>query len=190
MSAPPPRPASRPDDLRLGSEVRQRRAELASTRHGPFDYVELSPLSPGEERRRWFEAPPGGETPLARRALLPTPTAGLSEEQRQRLSEDIEAKWKEMERLPLRETKQLPLTCLVGGGRSRAGGDGGGALDKQVQSLKMQLEKAKKELETRRGGSEGGVSPGLISQVNPVFTGLDPHLCPIVLFSCLSPYCK
>ncbi|XP_063796594.1 TRIO and F-actin-binding protein-like isoform X3 [Pseudophryne corroboree] len=161
----PTRHTQRPEELRLGSEVRQRKAELTGSRQGSFDYVELSPLSPGEERdlrseerRRWFEAAP--DTSSTRRV---TPT-GLSEEQKQRLNEDIEAKWKELERLPLRETKQTSLTCLLGGSRSKTGGENTSTLERQIQSLKMQLEKAKKEIEAQKGDGERTVPHGFISQ--------------------------
>ncbi|KAG9483734.1 hypothetical protein GDO78_009577 [Eleutherodactylus coqui] len=162
----PTRQNQRPDELRLTSEVRTRKVELAGSRQGSFDYVELSPLSPGEERdqrseerRRWFEAPPGGDSSSRRIAQTP-----LTEEQKQRLSEDIEAKWKELERLPLRETKQSPLTCLLGGSRSKTGGENTAALEKQIHSLKMQLEKAKKEIEVQKGGGEATLPHGYISQ--------------------------
>ncbi|XP_068107522.1 TRIO and F-actin-binding protein [Hyperolius riggenbachi] len=160
------RTAQRPDDLRLGSESRQRRAELGGSRHGSFDYVELSPFSPGEERdqrleerKRWFEAPPGNDTPTSRQP----PSTPLTEDQKHRLNDDIEAKWKELERLPLRETKQTPLTCLLIGGKSKAG-ENAGLLEKQVHSLKMQLEKARKELESHRKGSDVATPAGFISQ--------------------------
>uniref|UniRef100_A0A8C5QFE8 PH domain-containing protein n=1 Tax=Leptobrachium leishanense TaxID=445787 RepID=A0A8C5QFE8_9ANUR len=161
------RHSQRPDDLRVGSEVKQRKVELTNSRQGSFDYVELSPLSPSEERdqrsedrKRWFETPSGGDVALARRVS----TTVLSEEEKKRLNEEIEAKWKELERLPLREAKQTPLACLLGGGRNKSGGENAGALDKQIQSLKTQLEKAKKDLESQRGGNVGVVPPGLISQ--------------------------
>ncbi|XP_053326150.1 TRIO and F-actin-binding protein [Spea bombifrons] len=161
------RSTQRPDDLRVGSEVKQRKLELAGPRLGSFDYVELSPLSPAEERdqrseerRRWFEAPSGGEATPTRQVSL----SALSEDEKKRLNEEIEAKWRELERLPLRDAKQNPLTCLLAGNRSKAGGDDTLALEKQIQSLKMQLEKAKKDLESQRGGSEGMVPTGFISQ--------------------------
>ncbi|KAM5148606.1 TRIO and F-actin-binding protein [Mantella aurantiaca] len=163
----PSRTTPRPDELRLGSEARQRKIEMVGSRHGSFDYVELSPLSPGEERdqrleerKRWFEATPGGDTLSARRTL----TVPVNEEQKHRLNEDIEAKWKELERLPLRETKQTSLTCLLAGNKSKTMGENTSALEKQIQSLKMQLEKAKKELDSRKGGFEGSVPSGFISQ--------------------------
>ncbi|KAK2499371.1 hypothetical protein MC885_003156, partial [Smutsia gigantea] len=108
-----------------------------------LDYVELSPLTQGspqrartpartldrpakqeelerdlaqrsEERRKWFEATdsraketPAGEGP--RRGL----GAPLTEDQQSRLSEEIEKKWRELEKLPLRENKRAPLTALL-----------------------------------------------------------------------------
>ncbi|XP_012816943.1 TRIO and F-actin-binding protein isoform X2 [Xenopus tropicalis] len=160
---PPRNTTNRPEELRLGSEVKHRKVEFTGTRHSSFDYVELSPLSPGderdqrlEERRRWFEAPPIGETHTARRV-----PQVLTEEQKQKANEEIEAKWKELERLPLRDSKQTPLTCLLGGGRNKLG-DSDGALEKQIQSLKLQLEKAKRELESQKSGS--AVPSGYISQ--------------------------
>ncbi|XP_040215447.1 TRIO and F-actin-binding protein isoform X1 [Rana temporaria] len=162
----PPRATPRPEELRLSSEVRQRKIELVGSRQGSFDYVELSPLSPGEERdqrleerKRWFEATPGGDTLNTRRTL----TTPVTEEQKQRLNDDIESKWKELERLPLRETKQTPLTCLLAGNKTKAMGENTSALEKQIQSLKMQLEKARKEIESQKG-HEGTVPAGLISQ--------------------------
>ncbi|NWZ21556.1 TARA protein, partial [Asarcornis scutulata] len=74
-----------------------------------------------EERRRWFESPDSG-VPNAdglggdssRKAgepdLPPTP---LSEEQRARLNEEIEKKWLELERLPLKDSRRVPLTALL-----------------------------------------------------------------------------
>lgn len=74
-----------------------------------------------EERRKWFEAPTsgvlqtdgpagdashkaGGQEPLG---------APLSEAQRSRLSEEIEKKWQELERLPFKESKRVPLMALL-----------------------------------------------------------------------------
>lgn len=130
-----------------------------------LDYVELSPLTQGspqrvrgpartldrpakqeelerdlaqrsEERRRWFEAtdsrPPetaAGEGP--RRGL----GAPLTEDQQNRLSEEIEKKWQELEKLPLRENKRVPLTALLNqsrGERRGPPGDSHEALEKEV----------------------------------------------------------
>ena len=130
-----------------------------------LDYVELSPLTQGppqrartpartldrpakqeelerdlaqrsEERRKWFEAtdsrPPetaGGEGP--RRGL----GAPLTEDQQSRLSEEIEKKWQELEKLPLRENRRVPLTALLNqsrGERRGPPGDRHEALEKEV----------------------------------------------------------
>ena len=130
-----------------------------------LDYVELSPLTQGspqrartpartldrpakqeelerdlaqrsEERRKWFEAvdsrtteTPAGEGP--RRGL----GAPLTEDQQSRLSEEIEKKWQELEKLPLRENKRVPLTALLNQSRGERRGppsDSHEALEKEV----------------------------------------------------------
>ncbi|XP_043399019.1 TRIO and F-actin-binding protein isoform X3 [Chelonia mydas] len=90
------------------------------------------------ERRKWFEAPDTGvlqgDGPAGalcwkaceQELLGPT----LSEDQRSRLSEEIEKKWLELERLPLKESKRLPLTALLN--QSKGGhGDTREALEKE-----------------------------------------------------------
>lgn len=133
-----------------------------------LDYVELSPLSQGspqrartpsrtldrpakqeelerdlahrsEERRKWFEAvdsrateTPAGEGP--RRGL----GAPLTEDQQSRLSEEIEKKWQELEKLPLRENKRVPLTALLNQSRGERRGppsDSHEALEKEVDIM-------------------------------------------------------
>lgn len=130
-----------------------------------LDYVELSPLTQGspqrartpartldrpakqeelerdlaqrsEERRKWFEATDGRakETPAGegpRRGL----GAPLTEDQQSRLSEEIEKKWRELEKLPLRENKRAPLTALLNQSREAHQGspsDSHEALEKEV----------------------------------------------------------
>ncbi|XP_034500350.1 TRIO and F-actin-binding protein isoform X3 [Ailuropoda melanoleuca] len=166
-----------------------------------LDYVELSPLTQGspqrartpartldrpakqeelerdlaqrsEERRKWFEAtdsrPPetaGGEGP--RRGL----GAPLTEDQQSRLSEEIEKKWQELEKLPLRENRRVPLTALLNQGRGeRRGppGDSHEALEKEVQSLRAQLEAWRLQGEVPQGAprsqEDSHIPPGYISQ--------------------------
>ncbi|XP_035577714.1 TRIO and F-actin-binding protein isoform X2 [Zalophus californianus] len=166
-----------------------------------LDYVELSPLTQGspqrvrgpartldrpakqeelerdlaqrsEERRRWFEAtdsrPPetaAGEGP--RRGL----GAPLTEDQQSRLSEEIEKKWQELEKLPLRENKRVPLTALLNqsrGERRGPPGDSHEALEKEVQSLRAQLEAWRLQGEAPQGAprsqEDSHVPPGYISQ--------------------------
>nr|XP_054399382.1 TRIO and F-actin-binding protein isoform X6 [Pongo abelii] len=166
-----------------------------------LDYVELSPLTQAspqrartpartpdrlakqeelerdlaqrsEERRKWFEATdsrtpevPAGEGP--RRGL----GAPLTEDQQNRLSEEIEKKWQELEKLPLRENKRVPLTALLNqsrGERRGPPGDGHEALEKEVQALRAQLEAWRLQGEapqsTLRSQEDGHIPPGYISQ--------------------------
>ncbi|KAG3290976.1 TRIO and F-actin binding protein, transcript variant X1 [Ictidomys tridecemlineatus] len=159
-----------------------------------LDYVELSPLTQGspqrarapdrpakqeelerdlaqrsEERRKWFEdsrAPevPAGEGP--RRSL----GAPLTEDQQSRLSEEIEKKWQELEKLPLRDNKRVPLTALLNQSRGerRPSDSHHEALEKEVQSLRAQLEAWRLRGETPqnacRSQEDGHVPPGYISQ--------------------------
>ncbi|XP_037737134.1 TRIO and F-actin-binding protein isoform X1 [Chelonia mydas] len=127
------------------------------------------------ERRKWFEAPDTGvlqgDGPAGalcwkaceQELLGPT----LSEDQRSRLSEEIEKKWLELERLPLKESKRLPLTALLN--QSKGGhGDTREALEKEVQSLRAQLESWRARGESLRdtGKSHGDrhMPQGFISQ--------------------------
>ncbi|XP_030616804.1 TRIO and F-actin-binding protein isoform X1 [Delphinapterus leucas] len=173
-----------------------------------LDYVELSPLTQGapqrartparaldrpakqeelerdlaqrsEERRKWFQAmdnratdTPAGEGP--RRGL----GAPLTEDQQNRLSEEIEKKWQELEKLPLRENKRVPLTALLNqsrGERREAPSDSHEALEREVQSLRAQLEAWRLQGEARRlqgeapqgapkSQEDGHIPPGYISQ--------------------------
>uniref|UniRef100_A0A8C8VLN6 PH domain-containing protein n=1 Tax=Pelusios castaneus TaxID=367368 RepID=A0A8C8VLN6_9SAUR len=128
-----------------------------------------------EERRKWFEAPDTGvlqgDGPagaLCWKACKQEPLElPLSEDQRSRLSEEIEKKWLELERLPLKESQRMPLTALLN--QSKGGhGDTREALEKEVQSLREQLESRRARGESLRdtGKSHGdGHTPqGFISQ--------------------------
>ncbi|XP_056654883.1 TRIO and F-actin-binding protein isoform X4 [Monodelphis domestica] len=162
-----------------------------------FDYVELSPLHQGapqrrggsvrgakqeelerdlaqrsEERRKWFEAsnsragePAAGEGP--RKAL----GGPLTEDQQSRLSDEIEKKWLELERLPLRESKRVPLTALLPqskGEHKGPPGDSTEALEKEVQSLRAQLESCRLRGDGSRDPpkphEDGHIPRGFISQ--------------------------
>lgn len=95
-----------------------------------------------EERRRWFESPDSG-VPNAdglggdssrKAGELDLPPTPLSEEQRARLSEEIEKKWLELERLPLKDSRRVPLTALLNQGKGSQGGDLNEALRKEVRA--------------------------------------------------------
>uniref|UniRef100_A0A8C6RN82 PH domain-containing protein n=1 Tax=Nannospalax galili TaxID=1026970 RepID=A0A8C6RN82_NANGA len=125
-----------------------------------------------EERRKWFEATdsrapetPSGDGP--RRGL----GAPLTEDQQSRLNEEIEKKWQELEKLPLRENKRVPLTALLNqsqGDRRGTMGDSHEALEKEVQSLRAQLEawrlRGEAPQNISRPQEDGHIPPGYISQ--------------------------
>uniref|UniRef100_A0A8C2W8D6 TRIO and F-actin-binding protein n=1 Tax=Chinchilla lanigera TaxID=34839 RepID=A0A8C2W8D6_CHILA len=188
-------------EQRAGSEVSGRGGPRKTD--GPrqaLDYVELSPLTQGgpqrartaakqeelerdlaqrsEERRKWFEATdsrapetPSGEAP--RRGL----GAPLTEDQQSRLSEEIEKKWQELEKLPLRDNKRVPLTALLNQSRSERRAppsDSHEALEKEVQSLRAQLEawrvRGEAPQSTPRPREDSHVPPGYISQLVGMIT--------------------
>ncbi|XP_054552813.1 TRIO and F-actin-binding protein [Talpa occidentalis] len=125
-----------------------------------------------EERRKWFEATdgrvpetPAGEAP--RRGL----GAPLTEDQQSRLSEEIEKKWQELEKLPLRENKRVPLSALLNQSRGERRGtpsDSHEALEKEVQSLRAQLEawrlRGEALQEAPKSQEDSPAPPGYISQ--------------------------
>lgn len=165
LSPLPPPPAP-------GSSPRARPAGRALERPAKQEELERDLAQRSEERRRWFEATdsrapeaPGGEAP--RRGL----GAPLTEDQQSRLSEEIEKKWQELEKLPLRESRRVPLSALLNQGRAgrRAGpSDSHEALEKEVQSLRAQLEawrlRAEAPDEAPRALEAGRAPPGYISQ--------------------------
>ncbi|KAG8511154.1 LOW QUALITY PROTEIN: TRIO and F-actin-binding protein, partial [Galemys pyrenaicus] len=183
-------------EQRAGSEViGQGPPRKADGQRPSLDYVELSPMtqcSPrarapartldhpakqeelerdlaqrSEERRKWFEAPEtrAGEGP--RRGL----GAPLTEDQQSRLSEEIEKKWQELEKLPLRENKRVPLSALLNQSRGEHRGtpsESHEALEKEVQSLRAQLEacrlRGEAPQEAPRAQQDSHAPPGYISQ--------------------------
>ncbi|MBZ3872519.1 TRIO and F-actin-binding protein [Sciurus carolinensis] len=164
-------PRQAPDYVEL-SPVAQRSPQRARTPDRPAKQEELERdlAQRSEERRKWFEdsrAPeaPAGEGP--RRSL----GAPLTEDQQSRLSEEIEKKWQELEKLPLRENRRVPLTALLNQGRGeRRGppGDSHEALEKEVQSLRAQLEawrlRGEAPQNAPRPQEDGLIPPGYISQ--------------------------
>ncbi|XP_062930927.1 TRIO and F-actin-binding protein isoform X2 [Cynocephalus volans] len=166
-----------------------------------LDYVELSPLTQGspqrartpartperlakqgelerdlaqrsEERRKWFEATDSRTPEMStgeglRRGL----GAPLTEDQQRRLSEEIEKKWQELEKLPLRENKRVPLTALLNQSRGEHQGPPSNsqeALEKEVQSLRSQLEawhlQGEAPQNAPRSQEDSHIPPGYISQ--------------------------
>ncbi|OPJ68896.1 TRIO and F-actin-binding protein isoform D [Patagioenas fasciata monilis] len=158
-----------------GSPQRTRGSLRVSDRAPKHEELERDLAIRSEERRKWFETPDGkvpnsdglaGDS--SRKAWeqdLPSPP--LSEEQRIRLNEEIEKKWLELERLPLKDSRRVPLTTLLN--QSKGGhGDANEALKKEIQSLRAQLESCRARNESLREAakSQGDrpVPRGYISQ--------------------------
>ncbi|XP_064276344.1 TRIO and F-actin-binding protein isoform X3 [Passer domesticus] len=128
-----------------------------------------------EERRKWFETPdgrvpnsdgPAGD-PAHKAGEQDLPTPPLSEDQRIRLNEEIEKKWLELEHLPLKDLRRVPLTTLLN--QSKGGqGDTNEALKKEIQSLRAQLESCRARNESLREAAksqgDSHVPRGYISQ--------------------------
>ncbi|XP_074864883.1 TRIO and F-actin-binding protein isoform X2 [Carettochelys insculpta] len=127
-----------------------------------------------EERRKWFEAADTGVLQaggpagaLCWKACERELGPALSDDQHSRLNAEIEKKWLELERLPLKESKRVPLTALLN--QSKGGhGDAREALEKEVQSLRAQLEswRARGESlrDTGKSPGDGPIPQGFISQ--------------------------
>ncbi|NXG05313.1 TARA protein, partial [Sakesphorus luctuosus] len=104
-----------------GSTQRTKGSLRMSDRTPKYEELERDLAVRSEERRKWFETPdgrvsnsdgPAGDSSRKiREQELPTPP--LSEDQRARLNEEIEKKWLELERLPLKDLQRVPLTALL-----------------------------------------------------------------------------
>ncbi|XP_025782258.1 TRIO and F-actin-binding protein [Puma concolor] len=158
--------------LTQGSPQRARTPARALDRPAKQEELERDLAQRSEERRKWFEATDGRpvETPTGeapRRGL----GAPLTEDQQSRLSEEIEKKWQELEKLPLRENKRVPLTALLNQSRGERRGpprDSHEALEKEVQSLRAQLEAWRLQGEAPQSAprpqEDSHIPPGYISQ--------------------------
>ena len=124
-----------------GSLQRTRGSLRISDRTSKHEELERDLAVRSEERRKWFETPdgrvPNSDGPAADSSRkvgeqdLPAPP--LSEDQRIRLNEEIEKKWLELERLPLKDSRRVPLTALLN--QSKGGhGDTNEALKKEVRA--------------------------------------------------------
>ncbi|XP_063079910.1 TRIO and F-actin binding protein b [Engraulis encrasicolus] len=145
--------------------------------HRRFDYVELSPVTattgPGSSGQReagegQVKAESGSWREESRdatssqwEAVLSRKGVGQGGDGRVRIEDEIERKWAEFERLPLREMRSLPSMGSHSGPGSDSGSGpvGGGppsseALQREVASLRQQLELL------RKGGEGGGVRGG------------------------------
>uniref|UniRef100_A0A8D0L7R7 PH domain-containing protein n=1 Tax=Sphenodon punctatus TaxID=8508 RepID=A0A8D0L7R7_SPHPU len=153
---------------------RKRGSLRASDRTAKHEELERDLAVRSEERRKWFESLDGSS--LQNDGLVGSPSRKacdqessgptLSKDQRSRLSEEIEKKWQELERLPMKEAKRVPLTMLLN--QSKGSGDTPEALEKEVQSLRAQLESWRNRSEslhdTAKSHGDGHVPRGYISQ--------------------------
>ncbi|XP_067310283.1 TRIO and F-actin binding protein b isoform X2 [Pseudorasbora parva] len=150
---------ARHSSLRLRSQ-----SEASATTPNPalskFDYVELSPVATpstpvsanqresGEgqvrEHSQWQEERRRDDQ---WEAVLSRKGPGQSEQKR--IEEEIERKWAEFERLPLKEMRSLPPMG------SRSGLSANQALEREVASLRQQLA----ALRAGQGGREGWAEP-------------------------------
>ncbi|XP_062476579.1 TRIO and F-actin-binding protein [Pezoporus occidentalis] len=158
-----------------GSPQRTRGSLRVSERAPKHEELERDLAVRSEERRKWFEAPDvrvpnsdgsGGDS-SRKVGELDLPTPPLSEDQRIRLKEEIEKKWLELERLPLKDSRRVPLTALLNQSKGNHG-DTNEALKKEIQSLRAQLEScwARNESLREAAKSQGDchVPRGYISQ--------------------------
>ncbi|XP_053905620.1 TRIO and F-actin-binding protein isoform X2 [Cuculus canorus] len=158
-----------------GSPQRTRGSLRISDRTPRHEELERDLAVRSEERRKWFETSDsrvsnndglaGDSSRKAQEQDLPS--LPLSEDQRVRLNEEIEKKWLELERLPLKDMHRVPLSALLN--QSKGGhGDSNEALKKEIQSLRAQLESCRAQNESLqevvKSQGDGHVPRGYISQ--------------------------
>ncbi|KAL7379048.1 hypothetical protein ABVT39_022554 [Epinephelus coioides] len=145
------RPSSRHADIQSDAPT------SAPPTHRRFDYVELSPVpassgplpasqreaaeGQGREHSQWQEE---RNTSSQWEAVLSRKGTGVGSNQRLRTEDEIEKKWAEFERMPLKEMSSLPPM----GSRSSSQ-SANEALQREVASLRQQLEQL-------QGGGGGG----------------------------------
>lgn len=122
-----------------GSLQRTKGSVKISDRTPRYEELERDLAIRSEERRKWFETPdgrvpnsdgPAGD-PSRKAGEQDLPTPPLSEDQRIRLNEEIEKKWLELEHLPLKDLRRVPLTTLLNQSKTSQG-DTSEALKKEV----------------------------------------------------------
>ncbi|XP_063165120.1 TRIO and F-actin-binding protein isoform X1 [Candoia aspera] len=152
--------------LNQGSPQRPRGSLRTADGAAKREELERDMAIRSEERRRWFESSVSGSLQIDGPAEDPCPKRPpgipLTEAQRSQLSEEIEKKWQELERLPLKESKRVPLMALLNQGKGNHE-DASEALEKEVQALRSQLESLRSHGEANLH-KNGHVPQGYISQ--------------------------
>ncbi|XP_075879715.1 LOW QUALITY PROTEIN: TRIO and F-actin binding protein b [Nelusetta ayraudi] len=157
--APPPH---RPSARHAASDARTEAANSAPHAHQSrrFDYVELSPVPASSVHRDpSSQSQDEKSTSLQWEALLSRKGGGGGTGSGRRLhaEDEIEKKWAEFERLPLKEMSCRPTTTS---GQRAAGPSANEALQREVASLKQQLEQLLGGRGVPGGGREGGGGGG------------------------------
>ncbi|XP_041033975.1 TRIO and F-actin binding protein b isoform X2 [Carcharodon carcharias] len=158
--------AAAADRTRLDVQRSSRRADSHEQRLPTLETVELEPVQPARgsdaskaeelqreqaqrivERSRWFESTTLNDCPPRTGADWTSQTLQIPDP----LSKDIEVKWQELERIPLRDHKQVPIKCLRSLNPSMNDSGTSGTterLKKEISSLNAQLDQARRELES------------------------------------------
>ncbi|CAK6960409.1 TRIO and F-actin binding protein b [Scomber scombrus] len=147
-------------------EVQSEAPTSAPPSHRTFDYVELSPVpassgtlpasqreageGQGREQSQWQEERTRDTTNSQWEALLSRKGTGVGMNLKSRLDEEIERKWGEIERMNIKETSSLSSLGM----RSRQPADE--ALQREVASLRQQLEQLQQGGRVGVGGRGGG----------------------------------
>ncbi|XP_014838604.1 PREDICTED: TRIO and F-actin-binding protein isoform X2 [Poecilia mexicana] len=135
-----------------------------------FDYVELSPVpasssaplpssqreageGQGREHSQWQEE---RSTSSQWEAVLSRKGSGVGSNQKPHLDDEIERKWSELERMPLKD-----MSSLSSMGSRTSSQPANEALQREVASLRQQLEKL------QQGGREGGRGGSVRSDCGP-----------------------
>ncbi|XP_067472498.1 TRIO and F-actin binding protein b [Thunnus thynnus] len=163
------RPSSRHADVQSEAPT------SAPPSHRTFDYVELSPVpassSPlpasqreagegqGREQSQWQEERTRDTTSSQWEAVLSRKGTGVGMNQRPRMEDEIEKKWAEFERMPLKEMSSLPAVGIRSSSQSA-----NEALQREVASLRQQLEQLQ---QVGRGGVGGRGGGGLRGGCGP-----------------------
>ncbi|KAF7220688.1 TRIO and F-actin binding protein b isoform X3 [Nothobranchius furzeri] len=163
-------PSSRLHSSRHGDSLSDAPASAPVTKTR-FDYVELSPVpafsgslpagqreageGQGREHGQWQEE---RNTSRQWEAILSKKGSGVGSNQRLHVEEEIEKKWAEFERMPLKDMSSFPLT-----GPRSSSQSANEALQREVASLRPQLE----QLQQGGGGGGGGSVRGVCGPEAP-----------------------
>ncbi|KAM9843055.1 TRIO and F-actin binding protein b [Aulostomus maculatus] len=163
------RPSSRHTDVQLDGPPSGTSAQRR------FDYVELSPVpapssslpasqreageGQGREQSLWQEDRTRDATSSQWEAVLSRKGTGVGMNQRLRMEDEIEKKWAEFERMPLKEMSSVPTTASRTSSHSA-----NEALQREVASLRQQLEQLQ---HAERGGGGGRGGGGVRSGCGP-----------------------